>query len=205
MITLRIDSEARITASSAARVFNQMAETVPAFSDQDYLKLAQVHEQWPIVCRDDLYYGGTSYENTGGLGMQLALNPSDAPSTTRLAGTTVEFVRMPKLGQIAFPVTRLYDRGKTLMPSQLLHERIGEPYIVLNVNDAEMLRIKDGDVVQMTVANRGPDSPDRVTAGQTVVVQARLDRELPERVVLVPRSFGIPIDKPTPVEIRRTE
>jgi anaerobic selenocysteine-containing dehydrogenase len=91
------------------------------------------------------------------------------------------------------------------MPSQLLHERIGEPYVVLNVNDAEMLRIQDGDVVHMTVANREPDSPDRVTAGQTVVVQARLDRELPERVVLVPRSFGIPIDKPTPVEIRRTE
>ncbi len=205
MITLRIDSEAQITASSAARVFNQMAETVPAFSDQTYLKLAQVHEQWPIVGRDDLYYGGTSYENTGGLGMQLALNTSDTPSTTRLAGTTVEFIRMPKLGQIAFPITRLYDQGKTLMPSQLLHERIGEPYIVLNVNDAEMLRIQDGDVVHMTVANREPDSPDRVTAGQTVVVQARLDQELPERVVLVPRSFGIPIDKPTPVEIRRTE
>ena len=112
---------------------------------------------------------------------------------------------MPKLGQIAFPVTRLYDRGKTLMPSQLLHERTGEPYVVLNVNDAEMLRIKDGDVVQMTVANRESDSPEMVTTEQTVVVQARLDRELPERVVLVPRSFGIPIDKPTPVEIRRTE
>ncbi|MCJ7695100.1 MAG: hypothetical protein MUO40_06685, partial [Anaerolineaceae bacterium] len=186
-------------------VFNQMAETVPAFSDQTYLKLAQVHEQWPIVGRDDLYYGGTSYENAGGLGMQLALNTSDTPSTTRLAGTTVEFIRMPKLGQIAFPIARLYDRGKTLMPSQLLHERISEPYIVLNVNDAEMLRIRDGDVVHMTVVNREPNSPDRVTAGQTVVVQARLDQELPERVVLVPRSFGIPIDKPTPVEIRRTE
>jgi hypothetical protein len=68
-----------------------------------------------------------------------------------------------------------------------------------------MLRIQDGDVVHMTVANSEPDSPDTVTAGQTVVVQARLDQELPERVVLVPRSFGIPIDKPTPVEIRRTE
>jgi hypothetical protein len=59
--------------------------------------------------------------------------------------------------------------------------------------------------VHMTIANREPDSLDRDTAGQTVVVQVRLDQELPERVVLVPRSFGIPIDRPTPVEIRRVE
>ena len=38
-----------------------------------YLKLAEVVEQCPIVGRADMYYGGTTYENKQGLGVQLAL------------------------------------------------------------------------------------------------------------------------------------
>ncbi len=38
--------------------------------------------------------------------------------------------------------------------------------------------------------------------GQSVVVQARPDESLPERVVLAPRSFGLPISGPTPVELK---
>ncbi|NOY98555.1 MAG: NADH-quinone oxidoreductase subunit NuoG [Chloroflexi bacterium] len=56
----------------AALVFERIAATVAGFDGLTYDKLAEVSEQWPIVGREDLYYGGTSYENTQGLGVQLA-------------------------------------------------------------------------------------------------------------------------------------
>ena len=66
---------------SASHVMDRLAASVKAFSGVSYLKLAEVVEQWPIVGRADMYYGGTTYENKQGLGVQLALadltpNPS---------------------------------------------------------------------------------------------------------------------------------
>jgi len=155
----------------------------------NYQALAKTEAQWPIVGRADLYYGGTTYENSQGLGIQLALpgNPSLA-----LAWPQVVDFKLPRLGLMLFPVTRLYDRGATLMPSKLLHQRIGEPYIVLNPYDAGRLKVTDGTVVRVTFSE----------SGQSAVVQARLDERLPERVVLAPRSFGIPVSGPRLVELK---
>ena len=57
---------------SARLVMDRLAATVPAFTGISYRKLAEVTEQWPIVGRGDLYYGGTTYENSQGLGVHLA-------------------------------------------------------------------------------------------------------------------------------------
>ncbi len=57
--------------TSAAAVFAQIGKAVPAFEGLTYQKLAEVHEQWPMIGRSDLYYGGTGYENSQGLGVQL--------------------------------------------------------------------------------------------------------------------------------------
>ena len=35
-------------------------------------RLAEVRPQFPIVGRGDLYYGGTTYENTQGMGSSLS-------------------------------------------------------------------------------------------------------------------------------------
>jgi hypothetical protein len=53
-------------------VMNQIAAQEKAFAGLSYAQLAEVEEQWPIVSRSDLYYGGTSYENKQGLGVHLA-------------------------------------------------------------------------------------------------------------------------------------
>ena len=58
--------------SSSSVVFDIMAaEEDSPFARLSYARLAEVQEQWPIVGRGDLYYGGTTYENTQGLGVQL--------------------------------------------------------------------------------------------------------------------------------------
>jgi NADH-quinone oxidoreductase subunit G len=56
---------------SARLVMDRMAAAAPAFAGLSYGKLAEVSEQWPIIGRADLYYGGTSYQNSQGLGVHL--------------------------------------------------------------------------------------------------------------------------------------
>jgi NADH-quinone oxidoreductase subunit G len=177
-----------LPAKSAALVFLRMAEKNSVFSVLTYQKLAETHEQWPIIGRSDLYYGGTTYENSQGLGVQLPL-AGNAPA---VAWPEIDTVKLPKLGLMAFPITRLYDQGATLTPSELLKERIGDAYIVLNVEDARRLKIHSGGMVRITSAD----------TKQSAVIQALLDEKVPERVVLVPRSFGIPVHGPMTVEIR---
>ena len=179
---------------SAATVFLRLAAEIPVFAGLSYQRLAEVKEQWPVVGRGDLYYGGTTYENGQGLGAQLPL----AKSNVSLAWPQVADFKLPRLGMIAFPVTRLYDRGATLLPSELLHERIGEAYVVLNAQDAARLKAYPGAMVRLSFS--GVEGAQGWFSG--VVVQVRSDAELPERVVLVPRSFGIPIQEPTPVEVK---
>ncbi len=74
------------------RIFNRLAAKVPAFNGINYRLLAQVSEQWPIIGRSDLYYGGTSYANAQGLGVHLSL-PSQTPS---LAWPEVSEVNLPE-------------------------------------------------------------------------------------------------------------
>jgi NADH-quinone oxidoreductase subunit G len=180
---------AALPGGSAAKVFSRLAESVPAFRDTTFQNLAEVEEQWPIIGREDLYYGGTSYDNTQGLGKQLPL-PGDFPS---LSWPTVSETVFPKMAMMAFPITRLYDQGTTLVPAQLLRERIGEPYVILNMVDATRLKVRSGDVVRVTFTGQEGG----------VVVVARVDEVLPERVMLVPRSFGIPLCEPAAVDVRR--
>ncbi len=66
---LGIELESR----SARLVMDQIAAAEPAFAGISYGKLAEVAEQWPLIGRNDLYYGGTSYQNSQGLGMHLDL------------------------------------------------------------------------------------------------------------------------------------
>ena len=69
-----------IEGSSSALVMNRLAAMVSAFSGISYGKLAETTEQWPLIGRSDLYYGGTSYQNSQGLGVHLASDMKKAGS-----------------------------------------------------------------------------------------------------------------------------
>jgi NADH-quinone oxidoreductase subunit G len=180
---------AGLTHAGAAAVFARIAAEVEAFSGLSYQVLAQIHEQWPVVGRSDLYYGGTTYENFQGLGAQLPL--LDAAGLS-LSWPQVTDFKLPRLGAVAFPVTRLYDCGSTLRITEMLEQRIGEPYVVISAEEAARLKVTDGGMVRV-IFNE---------TGQSVVAQAVPDERLPERVVLAPRSFGMPISGPAPVELK---
>lgn len=63
---------------SALLVMDKLAALVPQFQGISYPKLAEVSEQWPIIGRSDLYYGGTSYQNSQGLGVPLGFDNKKA-------------------------------------------------------------------------------------------------------------------------------
>ncbi len=185
---LGLELEGRI----ASRVMEQIAREVTDYAGLSYAKLSEVSEQWPLVGRDDLYYGGTSYENSQGLGVHLAPAAQKGGSPA-LGWLQPQEVVIPQGSLLAVPVTRLYDRGQVLSSNGLLQQRIPEPHVLVSAASGERLGLVNGAVASMTV-------------GETeVLVQARLDETLPEGVVLVPRSFGIAVNAPVAITLKAAE
>lgn len=188
---------------AAARVMDQIAAGLQDYQDVSYTKLAQVVEQWPIVGRGDVYYGGTTYQNSLGLGIQL-LPAAQRGVPAALGWVQPKEVGIPPRGLLAVPVNRLYDRGVTLLPSELLHQRIPEPCIYMNPVDIKRLRIQGNGPVEISLNSYalpvyGGPTPD------FSVVAVCPDERVPLQVVLAPRSMGIAIQGPTPVEVRAFE
>lgn len=162
-------------ANLAALVMANIAKHVPAYAQITYQTLAQVEKQWPDVGGRDLYYGGTSYENKQGVGVQLASGAE--------RGETAEALQpaMPAAlpsGLKLVPTTVLYDRGTTFSRSVVLHPRLPMPYVELNAADAAQLGIADGEEVTVSAE------------GFSAQVTARVDGRAPAGVALMPQSLG---------------
>ncbi len=184
-ITAQVAAEAGLDLEgrSPALVMERIAANVKAFAGISFLKLAEVREQWPVVGRGDLYYGGTTYENKQGLGVTLALNPlSPIPSTGKRAG-----LRADESHWLAVPITRLYDLGVTVRTSPLLVKRIGVPGLSLNPVSAKKLGVEAGAQVAL--------NGDRL--------EVRVEAGVPAGVALVPRSMGTALSEPAVVKIEK--
>lgn len=197
-ITAQIGQRCGVALESlaAARVMSKIVSDSTSFHEigaNPYRKLAATEPQWPIMGRSDLYYGGTSYENTQGLGVQLT---TAAERGTLLEMAKVEAVSIPDAaGLLGVPVTRLYDQGETVAPSKLLASRIGGPVVTLNPEDAVRLGLRSGQ------DKFGPALVSLNGVEQTAEVA--VDATVPAGIVLVPRSFGLPITKPAPVRLSK--
>ena len=169
-------------------VMNRIAASVKTFAGISYGKLAEVTEQYPIVGRGDLYYGGTTYENSQGLGLHLAMGKAVA------APAALHAALRPKENELlAVPASKVYDRGTTMLAANLLEERAGAPAVVVNPATAGKLGLASGDPAKVGLN------------GADYEVAVKLDESIPTGVVLVYRSFGIPISGPAPVKISVAE
>jgi len=177
-------------------VFPQIAANIPGYAGLTYQKLSEVTEQWPIIERGDLYYGGTGYENKQGLGVQLSpLTPSPSPNGRgeNVMSPFPDGRGVRGEGLVAVPVTKLYDHGTLVIPSKILHPHLTEPFIGLNPVDAETQKAADGMTVNVGV--NGSSAPAVV----------KIDANIPAGFALVPRSCGIPVVEPTEISIRIAE
>ncbi|HSB66214.1 MAG TPA: molybdopterin-dependent oxidoreductase, partial [Anaerolineales bacterium] len=172
--------------ATPTRVFNRLAAKIPAFKGLNYRQLAQVTEQWPIVGREDVYFGGTLYSNSQGLGVQLSL-PYQVPPLAwppEIEAVTADGALL------AVPITLLYDRGQTISRSVLLHAHLPNPTISIHPEDARRMNLANGGRVQFSLE----DHP--YTAG------LQENDQVPLGIVILPRSLGIPIEAPVKVVLK---
>ena len=91
---------------------------------------------------------------------------------------------------IAVPVTRLYDRGVTINPAQLLNERVGEATVAMHPATAKKMELEAG--AQVKISFEGVN-------GEALL---KLDDTISTGVVLVPRSMGIAIHEPVAAKVK---
>jgi NADH-quinone oxidoreductase subunit G len=170
--------------SSASVVFDILTNSIDAFTELSYARLAEVHGQWPIVGRGDLYYGGTTYENTQGLGVQL-IPVSQVGGPVRIPKVRKEAVLHPKDKELlAIPVNKLYDLGGMISSTELIDQRIGEAAVSLHSSAAKRLGVEAGQSIKISFDG---------VKGNAVV---KIDDTISTDVALVPRSMGIAIHEP---------
>ena len=176
--------------ASLSIVFDFIVNSLPAFDGLNYDRLAEITEQWPIVGRGDLYYGGTTYENQQGLGAHLSSAAQRGETFKLPAAKNVKSLR-PKEGELlAVPVTKLYDKGNTVASTELLAQRTGEATIALHPDTAEKLGAKAGDTVKVS------------WNGSQAEVRVRTDAGISTGVALVPRSFGLSVREPVVASVK---
>jgi NADH-quinone oxidoreductase subunit G len=169
----------------AAQVFARIAAQIPDYAGLSYADLAVGARQWPEVGGQDLYYGGTAYDNRQGLGVQLAPRPGGEPPEWLAA---VE--RKPRGDLLLIPISRLYDRGATVLASELLNLRLAELKLTIHPEDAERLGLNGASRVELS------------WDGQASTVEFSVEENVPRGAGLVPRSTGLPLNRPTEVRVR---
>ena len=171
------------------RVMENIAAAISDYAEVTYDQISAVEEQWPIIGREDVYYGGTTYDNRQGLGYQLQ------PAVQKGEQVSLEAVQLAEIDGaelVAVPVTILYDRGQTVTPAALLHQRIPGTYFVIHPETADT-GITDGALAKIEISGREYEAT------------AVLDETIPQGVVLVPRSMGVPIHGPEAVNLSLVE
>nr|MBP7686797.1 molybdopterin-dependent oxidoreductase [Thermoflexales bacterium] len=100
-------------------VMEEIAATVPAYAGLTYAALAVTREEWPPVGSNDLYFGGTAYDNRGGIGAQ-------AKSLVELDGQSVVKWIEPSAQSSALKVRQLNRHGTLIDQSAVYQVRLAE-------------------------------------------------------------------------------
>jgi len=166
---------ARIT---AAGVMNEITQNVSAFAGAGFPQLAKVERQFPDVGGENQYYGGTAYQNRGGLGVQIPTAADRGESINLGDDVRAAAPKAAKDKLLIVPTTRLYNRERAFVSSELMHGRISDPFVEINSADAKKLGIANGDMVQVAVEN-----------GPTVQVIAHVNGGAPKGSVVLPRHL----------------
>jgi NADH-quinone oxidoreductase subunit G len=176
---------------SITAVFDILADSVKSFEGLSYAKLAEVRPQWPIVGRNDMFYGGTTYENRHGMGAHLSAAATRG-ETVSIPRAEREAAPRPKENELlAVPIAKLYDRGTTVMQSaNLLRDWIGGPTVSLHPDAARNLGVEEGQLISVSFNG---------VSGDAVV---KLDNTISVGVALIPRSMGLAIREPSLAKVR---
>jgi NADH-quinone oxidoreductase subunit G len=177
----------------ASQVMKQISRNIERYEVISYSKLAKTEDQWPIIGRSDLYYGGTMYENNQGLGLQLETLADRKVALNVVLPNTPLPVTIPAGSILAYPTSLLYDHGAMLKENPVLQKQIALPVVLMNRKMAAQINLSDQQEVLLTVLDK------------TVKMTMRLNPEIPDDCVVIPRSMGVPIFGPLAVKIQALE
>lgn len=183
---LDVDLETR----SPVLVFRNLAVSLGAGSVLDYSSLSQVEDQWPPVGGANLYFGGTSYPNNQGLGLQLEL-AEDGHETGQ--DRDVKPVRAAPGEILLVPISRLYDHGLSVRKTALLNPRRATLAVAINPSFAGRLGAEEGQDVELS------------WNGTVVRLPVSIDTKVPEGVGLIPRSVGAGLVEPASARVSLLE
>jgi NADH-quinone oxidoreductase subunit G len=106
----------------AAQIFADIAAQAPGYASLSYEALARGEEQWPPMGRGDLYYGGTVYDNTGGLGVRYAADAETAaPARCEVGSLTSTLEGLQR------PDRMLYQDGELIRRSKVVQSHVVRP------------------------------------------------------------------------------
>lgn len=186
--------------ASPADIMTDVAATVPGYKQVSYATLQGPSGLWGRQNNENYYFDGTSYENTGGIGIQVPAQVEQSNAALSLqsfkaTARTVQAERPWTLVGIPF----LYDDSALMTDANLLNKRKAPAHAALHPADADTLGVKNGDQITLT-SGRG-----------AVTLPVYRTRLTPQGVAVVPLNIqavplaGIVEGAWTAVSIRRAE
>lgn len=169
---------------SAASVMLDITRNIDVFAGMRYKELSRVERQFPDVGGEDKYYGGTAYQNQGGLGVQI---PSTADEGEKISAGDVKLPDAIKAGKgevVLLPVVRMYNRSTIQRQSAVIAPRTDEATIELSAKDAKSAGVSAGDTVEVTFGSA------------SVTVKVKVSETTPDGTAILPRQLT---DAPTPL------
>jgi predicted molibdopterin-dependent oxidoreductase YjgC len=83
-----------------------------------------------------------------------------------------------------------YDRGLTVISSEILQAHIGEATLCISPDTAAQYKVKTGEMTQLKIN------------GTVCKVRVLVDETVPASVAILPRSMGIPINSPAAISLK---
>jgi NADH-quinone oxidoreductase subunit G len=158
----------------AEDVTEAIAGAVSSYKGARPANLSNAGGTWGRQTGEQVYYDGTSYENTEGVGVQLAATADDPKAALTLSARVPE---APGEGIKLITAPRAYDNGDWAKGSKLL-PRMVPAHIILSVADAQALGVAIGETVTL-----------QSSAG-AISLPAQIDSKLAQGLVLVPPVRG---------------
>ncbi len=167
----------------AGDVADEIAATVRGYADTTYESLGLTRKpQWGRQPNEAVFYDGTSYENTEGVGVQIAAEADHPKATLTLrARVSAKIDISNDRPYILLAAPRAYD-GRAWSRDSKLSPRMVAPHLILNAEDAAALDVAPGSMVRI------------VSEAGSAVLPAQTDRTLPRGLALAPDVNGAPLN-----------
>ncbi len=162
---------------TAAEVAAEIAERVPGYASVTYGALAATGKPgaWGRQANEAIYYDGTNYENTEGVGIKLPAPVLTGAASINLAPRPVP-VPAEERPLLLLSQPLAYG-GDPLLRGSKLEQHVPAPYVALSGADAERRNIRSGDLVRLD------------SAAGSLTLPARVVHDVPPGVVLVPADL----------------